>query len=300
MPPEISVVVVSWNTADQLPLALDALPAAMGERSFEVIVVDNDSEDGSVAMLRGRKDITLLELDENTGFTRGANLGAQRSAGRYILFLNPDVVAPPGSVAQLIARLEQDDSAYGTTPWFMNLDGSPQYFWRRAPGPLIIAFCFTRPGRKIDRLLGRPVHRLRSYEYLPDPPGARYIHGVGAACLLLRRSAFDEAGGFDERYFNFFQDAHLERYFARQGRPLIGDGTVTVSHESGVTLRRLDPAEVEGQFFHALRQYLHDEPRWRRLLGELLIRAELALPGGDRSARGARRARALRPVHLPR
>lgn len=300
MSTDLSVIAVSWNTASDLEKALDSLPSAVHPRSFETIVIDNGSEDGSLAMLRARTDIQLVELGTNTGFTRAANVGAARAQGEHLLFLNPDIVAPPGSLATLLAGLEADPAAYGATPWFRNPDGTPQYFWRRAPSVTIIAFCFTRLGKKIDALFGRRVHRHRVYGHLPDPPGRLLIHGVGAACLMLRREEFIQAGAFDERYMNFFQDAHLMRHFAREGRPFIGDGTVEVFHVGGVSLRHLGPSEVEGQFFHALRQYLVHEPMWRRVAGELLIRLELIMPGGDRDALRARRVAALRPLDLPK
>lgn len=296
MAPVVSVVSVSWNTASCLPDALDALPAAFGDVSYDVTVVDNGSSDDSVAVLSARPEVTLRALAENTGFTRAANLGASRAEGTYLLFLNPDLVAPPGSLAKLVAALDGAPEAWAASPWFRNPDGSPQHFWRRIPGPIRLPLCYTRWGKRIDRAAGGRWRRWRTYGELPDPPGRMPIEAVGAACLLVRRDLFDAAGGFDERYFNFFQDADLERRMAREGRVLLGVGDVQVEHLMGVTFRRLPGWEVDAQLLHALRQYLLGEHPLRRWAGEAAIRLDLLLPGPHRTER---RTRALRPTGVP-
>ena len=290
---DVSVIAVSWNTASCLPAALDGLPGACSPRSYEIIVVDNGSTDESVSVLRKRADVELIELDSNTGFTHAANVGSARARGTYLLFLNPDVLAPPGSIAALATLLDEHPEAYGATPWFRNPDGSPQYFWRRIPGGLTAALCLTKWGTRLDRLAGGRMMRRRNYGELPDPPGVVPILGVGAACLLVRRRDFESVDRFDERYFNFFQDAELERQMHDRGRVLLGAGTVEVVHEKAVTLRTLPEWEVEGQFLYALRQFLSGAAWYHRVTGEAAIRLDLAL----RRRNGAkRRELALRKV----
>lgn len=287
-PPDISVVVVSWNTIEPLRRALDCVAAASSPLGHEIIVVDNGSEDGSPEWLRCRPGVRLVALDTNTGFTRAANAGARLASGRYLLLLNPDVTAPPGAFARLADALDSHPEAWGAVPWFRNPDGSAQYFWRRMTDLPTVALCFTRWGRVIDRALGNPLLRRRRYGELADPPGLVAIEGVGAACLLLHRAEFVDTGGFDERYFNFFQDGAFERDMLRRGRVLLGVGDVEVTHETGVSLRRLPGWEVDGQFLLALRQFLAGEPRWRRWLGEAAVRADLWLPGPDSASRRRR------------
>jgi GT2 family glycosyltransferase len=280
----VSVVAVSWNTLSCLPSALDSVLAGSGSLEVEAIVVDNGSTDGSVQALRARGDVHLVALGENTGFTRGANVGADRATGRYLLFLNPDVVAPLGALEQLVEELESHPGAWAAAPRFVNPDGTPQPFWRRRPGPLLLALCFTHRGRRIDRLIGGRARNRLQYADLAPGVGSVPIESVGAAFLLVRREEFERAGRFDERFFNFFQDTALQRHMARAGRTLLGVRDVEVVHQLGVTFRTLPPSDVHGQLLYAARQYLADEPWFRRWTFELFVRLEVLGPGGHRAA----------------
>src|SRR5438445_7550123 len=203
--PHISVVVVSWNTRACIGAALDSVGSACTPRSCETIVVDNGSTDGSVPWLRARRDVRLLELGSNTGFTHAANVGVAAARGEYVLFLNPDVIARGGSIAALVDALDVHPDAWAVTPWFRNPDGTPQHFWRRTPTVPTVVLCHTRWGRRVDRIIGGAGRRRRVCAELPDPPPLMAIEAVGAACLLVRPGEFRSVGGFDERFFNFFQ-----------------------------------------------------------------------------------------------
>lgn len=265
----------------------------MGVRRAEIIVVDNGSVDGSVEMLRDRAGVELLELGENTGFTYAANAGAAKASGALLLFLNPDIVAPPGSLDALAAALEERSDAWAVTPWFLNPDGTPQYFWRRIPGAGTTALALTQWGRRFDRAAGSRMKRFRSYGSITRPRRFEVIDGVGAACLLMRRAEFEGAGRFDERYRNFFQDAELERTMLARGRLMLGIGDISVFHEGGASLKVIPEHEIEGMFLHDLRIFLAGSPWYHRVVAEAAIRTDLALPGRGRAVR---RRHALRPL----
>ena len=291
--PEICVVLVSWNTADCIGTAIDSVPVGCGDRSYEVVVVDNGSEDGSVEMLRTRKDVTLVELGANTGFTHAANVGAEKALGEFVLFLNPDVTLTPGCVKLLADTLDEHDEAWAATGWFVYPDGSPQGFWRRPPQAWMTFLCFTRLGKRVDRTLGSPMRKFRNSEDLPNPPGIIPIRAAGAACLLVRREEFETAGRFDERYLNFFQDGEIQRKKRREGRVFLGVGPATIIHSQGVTLKKMPDHEVEGQLLYGLRQYLQGAPFFSRVGGELAIRVDLLL---RRNHRRELREAVLRPL----
>lgn len=277
--PDVSVVVVSWNTARLLSAAIAAIPAAAGDLVVETIVVDNASRDDSVAAASARPDVTVTPLPENTGFTRAANLGVSLARGRHLLFLNPDLVMPPGTLPELVRALEQHPAAWAVTPAFLDPDGTVQHFWARRPTAVSLFCCFTHRGRALDRLLtGGRLRRRHRYEDLA--PGVPLpIDGAGAACLLCRAAEFRDAGGFDERYFNFFQDTDLYRRMRARGRSLLGAGQVSVLHQRGVTFSLLDPVEAHGRFLRDLARYVEGEPRHRRLAARAALTLELAGTG---------------------
>src|SRR3954470_19364254 len=108
---DVTAIAVSWNTSGSLRHALDSLAAACAPLAWEAVVVDNGSTDGSVEWLSARDDVRLIALDHNTGFTHAANVGAEAATGRLLLFLNPDVIAPPGSIAALVDAFDADPVA---------------------------------------------------------------------------------------------------------------------------------------------------------------------------------------------
>lgn len=285
---DVTVVTVAWNTAGVLTAALRSLPPAAGSLVVQYVAVDNGSTDGSVAELRAlrRPEVEIVELDHNTGFTHAVNVGIERAAGRYVLLCNPDIAAPDGAIVQLAAILDGRPDAWAATPWFLEADGSGQWFWRRLPGPLRFPLAYLRWGKWVDRRLGRPVWRWRSYRDLDEPPRQPMaIDAVGAAFLLVRREDLEAAGGLDDRFFNFFSDAALMRDRKRAGRVLLGSGDVQVVHDRGITFRDRPRWQREAEFLAALRLYVLGEPRRRRWLMLAALHVDLALPHPHRRAR---------------
>ncbi|MFM1823826.1 MAG: hypothetical protein RI967_2092, partial [Planctomycetota bacterium] len=107
--PEVSVVIVSFNTRDLLREAIASLPAAAAGRSFETIVVDNRSQDGSAEMVeREFPGATVVRAERNLGFAGANNLAFRRARGRFVYCLNPDTVSHEGSLDALVRVLEDD------------------------------------------------------------------------------------------------------------------------------------------------------------------------------------------------
>lgn len=286
--PDVSVVAVSWNTAAVLPRALRSIHEGTHRCRVEYVVVDNASADDSVERLRACSEPTvdLVALDANTGFTHGVNVGLERARGRYVLLCNPDVVAPPGALDDLVDVLDRTPDAWAVTPAFLNADGSPQWFWRRLPGPIRFPLTYLRWGRWVDERLGRRVWRWRSYRDLPaDLTGEVAIDAVGAAFLLARRSDLEAAGRLDERYFNFFSDAHLMRDRQRAGRRLLAAADVRVMHLRGVTFRQRPPWHRDAEFLRELTTFVRGEPWHRRWPMRAAMHLELLLPHEHRAER---------------
>ncbi len=193
----VAVVVPSWNSADLLPDCLGSLREQ--EVPLEVLVVDNGSSDGSVDYLRC-EGVTHLGLPSNVGFARAMNLGASRVRAPYVLALNADVVLEPGAVSSLLEVLEDDAGLGGVQPRILQLGqgkgGNPDTARLYSAGQAL-----TRDGRAIELGAGEQ----QSPCYLER----REVFGVCGAACLLRRELFDRLGGYDERYFSFYEDVDL-------------------------------------------------------------------------------------------
>jgi len=193
----VAVVIPSWNSADLLPDCLGSL-AEQGVE-LETLVVDNGSSDRTVEYLReeGVRHIALLR---NTGFAAAVNRGLAETTAPAVLVLNADAVLEPGAVARLLDALEADDGLGGVQPRILQLE---QGGVRDVDSARLYSAgqALTADGRGFELGAGEAP----SDPYLRP----REVFGVCGAACLLRRQLLDELGGYDERYFSFYEDVDL-------------------------------------------------------------------------------------------
>jgi len=152
---DVSVIIVSWNTRDILQDCLESVYAQTRGVSFEVIVVDNASSDGSVEMVRSQlQQVTLVANRDNRGFAAANNQGMQIARGRYILLLNSDTVVLDGAIQKVVAFADQHPEAAVVGCRVLNRDGTLQQSCFKYPSLLnlllfqnmflirILQFCF--------------------------------------------------------------------------------------------------------------------------------------------------------------
>jgi N-acetylglucosaminyl-diphospho-decaprenol L-rhamnosyltransferase len=210
-PDECSIVVVSYNSARHIERLLDSVPAAAEGLRVHCIVVDNDSSDETVSILRSRNDITVVESDQNLGYAGAINLGREVISCDYpLLILNPDLVLETGTINRLYKAL--DDPAVGIAlPMLLDDDGSLYMSLRREPS-VTRAFGDALFGSKLP---GRPgwlsdiVRNRRAYRESHDVDW-----GSGAA-LLISAGCNKAVGDWDDRRFFLYSE---ETDFAAQAR----------------------------------------------------------------------------------
>ncbi|HXM77782.1 MAG TPA: glycosyltransferase family 2 protein [Thermoanaerobaculia bacterium] len=201
---EVSICIVSLNCWEVLRDCLESLRASPDYASWEVILVDNASTDGTAdAAARLYPEVRLIRNNRNVGFTRATNQGFRVSTGRYLLWLNPDTLVAPDSIRKLVGFLESNEEAAVVGPKVLNGDGSFQAQCRRGlPSPSASLFHMLR----FDRLW--PKRRaVGEYllTYLPIDESAPVV-SVSGCCLLCRRSVWDRIGPLDEAMFGFGED----------------------------------------------------------------------------------------------
>lgn len=195
----VAVVIPSWNTLGYLPACLGSLRDQGAE--IEPLVVDNGSSDGSVDFLE-QEGVPHLALPENAGFAAAVNLGASRTGAAAVLALNADTVLEPGCAGALLDALVADDSLGGVQPRILQLEGE------RSAGIDAIARLYSA-GQALTRD-GRAHEVGAGEEQRPQHLRRREVFGVcGAACLLRRELFASPLGGYDERYFAFYEDVDL-------------------------------------------------------------------------------------------
>lgn len=226
--PRVSVLIVSWNTRALTLACLDALPAAAGPVTYETIVVDNASVDGSAEALAARADIDLVANAENRGYAEAVNQAYRRSRGELLLLLNSDVTFAPGQLAQLVDFLDRTPQAAGVAPLYRNPDGSAQSFHYELPTYAQVLATGSTLLRRLPTFARAAQRHAVDAEPIAVP---RPVPQPSASCLLLRRSCFGPGRVLDERYPIFFNDVQLARTLAQHGHELWVTPAVTVTHE---------------------------------------------------------------------
>ncbi|MDY7106584.1 MAG: glycosyltransferase family 2 protein [Actinomycetota bacterium] len=229
---DVSVVIVSYRSADVLEPCLRSVCAAMAGLDGEIIVVDNASPDDSRAVAAAMPGVRVLGLDDNLGFGPAVNRGAAASAGRHLVLVNPDAEIGPDALVELI-RFADEHPAHGIyggrarTP-----DGSadPRSCFG-LPSPWSM-FCFATGLSSAFRR--SPVFDPTSLGRWPRDT-VREVGAVSGCLLLAPRRAWDELGGFDEDYFLYGEDIDLGARAWEAGlRPVVVPGAEVV-HRVGAS-----------------------------------------------------------------
>ena len=237
MRPSLDIVVVNWNSGDDLRACLGSIPGAL-DTAFElrrVIVVDNASRDGSADGLGGVEELGLpllvIRNADNRGFGAACNQGARAGDAEHVLFLNPDARLLPGSLAIPLAHLARPEAA-GVGALGVGLageDGRTARSCARCPRPATFLWCAAG----LDRLFPRLGYRMAEW----DHASTRDVEHVMGAFYLARRRAFEAVSGFDERFFVYFEDLDLSRRLARAGWRIRYLAEARAYHRGGGTAR---------------------------------------------------------------
>lgn len=228
--PEISVVIVNWRTLDALRACVNSVLAQKQAPPLEVIVVDNDSGDGSAEMVeREFPDAKLIKNDQNHGFAYACNQGMRIAAGtRFILLLNPDTVVPPETIRTMVGVAKRRTDAAVVGCRVLNADGSLERTCFRFPSLLNVLLA----GLYLNRLF--PNSRFFAREFMTwwDRDDEREVDVVTGSFMLVRRDVVDAVGLMDERYFMYVEEADWCYSFTRAGWKCVFSPAAHITHLS--------------------------------------------------------------------
>ena len=238
---DVTAVVVNWNGEGYLAPCLEALRAL---DLAEVILVDNASTDGSLALVAERfPEVRGVGVGENAGPARARNVGMEAARTPWVLALDNDVVVPPDLLGPLVAAatsrpdvaVVQPRSVFAAEPTRVHYDG----------GALHYAGLFSL------RNWYRPLAQA-------DGGAVAEVGGFVSLCALVERRALLDLGGYDERYFILFEDLDLSHRLRLAGRTILCAEDVAVLHDAGtpgISFR-------EGSDYPASRVFYHSRNRW--------------------------------------
>jgi GT2 family glycosyltransferase len=258
-------------TYDALPWIERCLESVAG---VETVVVDNGSSDGTVALVRERFPSVRVIEGENRGLCAGWNTGIRTTSSEHVLLLNADAWLLDDALGALVAAADRRPRAAAIGPRLQNPDGSLQRSVRGFPSAWRIATEYLYLRKLAPR--SRALNAFYGAGF--DHASEREVEWVMGACFLVRRSAYDEVGAFDERYFMFSEEVDWMRRAADRGWSVVFAPEARCVHVGGAAHGgRLFRENVSG---HLRYLSLHGRPgeaeRTRRLLrASLVVRGRL-------------------------
>jgi N-acetylglucosaminyl-diphospho-decaprenol L-rhamnosyltransferase len=273
----VAVVLVTYQSARDLAMCLGSLERAAGPHPLEVVVVDNASTDASVEIARGY-GAKVLENHVNQGLSRAINTGVAQTGAPWLLIANPDTWLSPGSLRRLLATATSDPVIGCVGPHLANPDGSDYPTGRRFPSLLMGALHAALAPVWPDNPATRRYHMVEADRSRPLD-----VDWVSGACMLIRRQAFEEIGGFDPGYFMYFEEMDACLRLHRAGWRVVFDPLAEVKHVVGGSTRSAPYRKVVHHHRSALRFYCRRYARDPRLVlaplvaGFLTVRAVASL-----------------------
>jgi len=255
--PKVAVVILNWNGVDHLR---EFMPSVMSSiwPNLEIVVGDNASTDSSVTFIKGAyPSVTIVENDQNYGFTGGYNRILQHVDADYYILLNSDVEVHPGWIAPVIELMESDSKIAIAAPKIKSYLQKDHFEHAGAAGGFIDSF-------------GYPFCRGRMFYEIEEDKGqyeqSDEIFWASGAALFIKKKCWDEANGFDERFFAHMEEIDLCWRLKNLGYKVMYCAQSEVFHLGGGTLNTENPFKTYLNFRNNLLLLKKNLPYWRAVL----------------------------------
>lgn len=255
-PSALDIVIVNFNTRDDLLACLRSLTEAPPARPHHIVLVDNASIDGSVeAVRRAFPAVAIIEMGRNAGFAAANNAGIRATASPLVVLLNSDTVVPAGALDRLCERLEAT-GAVAAGPRLLDGQGRPEMSWGRmlTPWGEFLQQRLVRASTSGDPAATAHVQQLTASE--------REVEWISGACLLVRRQAAEAAGLLDERYFMYEEDVDFCAALRAPGGRILFTPASEITHLRGRATVKLPPQKPSHYDRSHLAFYAKHAPGW--------------------------------------
>lgn len=269
---DVSVIIVNYNVKDLLSNCIDSILASTGGLKIEIIVVDNNSFDGSVEQVskkfKDNHSVKIIESKINLGFAKANNLGSKAAEGKYLLILNPDTIVQEDTIEKSV-RFYESISQMGALSCKLVLpSGKLDLACRRS---------FPAPSVAVYRILGLsklfPKSKLFSRYNLTylDENGTYEVDSVCGAFMLVRKDIYEQVGGFDEDYFMYGEDLDLCYKIKKEAYKIYYYSGTSTIHFKGESTRKSSLSYVN-HFYGAMRIFVRKNLHKNSVILNVLIR----------------------------
>ena len=233
---KISVIIVNYNVKEYLAHALSSIERALADISHEIIVIDNNSIDGSCAYLKQHfPGIDLIENQENLGFGKANNQGIKHARGEYIALINPDTLVQEDTFKELLRFFEETPDAAAATCKIINPDGSFSIDCRHSiPTPSIALWKVLGLSKLFP---GSRIFGKYNMTYL-DEDQTYQIPAISGSFMMMKRAIVEDVGYFDERFFMYCEDIDLCHRINEKGFKVYYVPTTRIIHYKGESTKK--------------------------------------------------------------
>jgi GT2 family glycosyltransferase len=289
MTPDLSIVIVSYNTCEPLRRCLTSIQEQRGALEVEVIVVDNGSKDGSADMVRAHfPAVKLIEPGYNTWFTGGNNRGIQAASGEYVLILNPDTIIQPEMLPTMVSYLRDHPNVGAITCQMQFPDGRRQFTCSRAPRYPDLLLGYTFLGVPLAFWRNRRRQTMWYEGWQRD--STRAVEVIPDSCLMISLQQWHNLGGYDERLKLYFTEDDLCKRILASGCEIHFVAEAVLLHEEHAStsqVQRLASQVYFDDLLYFTRKYYGALAAW--LLQALVAPTRHAMDAAQRR-RGERKA----------
>ncbi|OFX18130.1 MAG: hypothetical protein A2Z18_04220 [Armatimonadetes bacterium RBG_16_58_9] len=231
----LSIAIVNWNTNDLLESCIRSIEKYHPTAAYEIIVVDNASEDFDYQKFSGQfPQVKFMANEENAGYARANNQALEASAGDYVLLLNPDTEVTENALEHLLRFMESHEGAAAAGCRLVRPTGEVEQSVRSFPAPGPIAWEFLGLSRLFPKSRTFGAYRMTYFDYDTE---ARVDQPMGS-CLILSRRAIDKVGLMDEQFPIFFNEVDWLYRAKQTGYEVYFTPDATVIHHGAASTKQ--------------------------------------------------------------
>ncbi len=250
---KISIVIVSYNVKDYICQCIRSIyKSNLNKSQYEIIVIDNDSHDGTLDAIKQNFDQVILHQNNiNEGFSKAVNKGIDLSKGEYVCILNPDVIIQETTLSNLLNFYSSNSELGAIGPKILNSDGTIQHSCKRSfPTPLNSLFRLIG----LDRIFPKSkFFGQYNLTYL-DIEKEHAVDVISGACMMIPRKVFQKIGNFDERFFMFGEDIDICHRIKAAGYKIYYAPISEIIHYKGESVKNA-PFDMINVFYSAMDLY---------------------------------------------
>jgi len=273
--PDISIIIVNWKVKDLLQKCINSILKYKGNYRIEIFVVDNNSEDGSVEMIRDNyPEVILKALDENIGFGAANNIAIKEARADYIFLLNPDTEITSDFLDNIFTYSRNNPGISIIGPRIINDDGSGQDSIRRFPDLIsqVLILLKLRNLLKNNSFINN--YLCKDFDYSKE----QFVDQIMGAAMFIHKSVIDKIGVFDEKFFIWFEEVDLCKRAQNFGIKIKYFPGAIISHHGGESFSKANILKKQKMFNKSLLVYFSKhKPFWQTFIIFLLIPINLLL-----------------------